>query len=177
MCSLTASADGVDPLCGNMKGWERFNPLAKNPLALLTKCIVVYCDPKLTGPNPKDNLKLMDTKLGDLLVITGQANGSYQKFLRACRALNNDFTQTGPKMDAFQTASAELGYSKLKLSNQYNDLQKYPLADTFSDTSASMLNDYHQPDCMKQINQITIDELNAAGKLLDTAQIDCGPAK
>lgn len=164
-----------DPLCANMHGVERFNPVASYPLGVITKCSSLYCDSTVSDQNVKNNLKVIDSKLTDLSTFTAQTNASFQKFKRACKALNGDLTQVGPKMDAFRTATFELGINKSKLSGAYDALQKPPLEDTFSNTSASVARDYHKPDCMNQINKTTIDGLNKAQDLLDTAQVDCAP--
>jgi hypothetical protein len=176
LASLPAHA-AEDPLCGNMQGIERFNPLARSPLTVIKKCIVVYCDPAVSDANAKANLKVIDTKLGDLTIATSQANMALQKFSRACKALNGKLEQVGPKMDNFRTASFELGIAKGKLSDQYTAIQTAPLEDTFSNTSSSMARDFGQPDCMNQINDLTIKELNAAQDLQNKAQVDCSPSK
>jgi hypothetical protein len=58
----------------------------------------------------------------------------------------------------------------------FESLQKSPEEDIFTDTGASVARVFKQPACMTQINQQTIDALNASQSLFDKGAIDCSPA-
>jgi hypothetical protein len=172
--SLPAAA--LDPLCANMHGFERFNPLARNPLAVITKCIPVYCDPNPPSAQVVQNLKDIDNALVELTVTTSQTKLSLQKFIRACKAINGDMTQTGPKMQVFKDSVMELSLNKGKLSDEYFAMQKNPLEKVIEDTGTAIARaPYNVLACQDQMNNSVIDELNAAQKVMPAADIECTP--
>jgi hypothetical protein len=78
-------------------------------------------------------------------------------------------------MDDFRTASYELSVVKGRLTLLSEKIQKAPDEDMFSDTAATMARTFKQPACMSQINQQTIDSLNAAQEAIDKSVVDCAP--
>ncbi len=143
---------------------------AEQALASLPKCRAVYCAQNADA-QAKANLKHVDEKLGELQLATAHLRAARAKFQQACRALGA--ACTGPRWDAFRTASFELGIEKGKLSALAEALQRAPEKDLFTTISSSMMAAFRQPACMNEINENTAAALTTARRLLDAAQVDC----
>jgi hypothetical protein len=151
---------------------------AQPVLATIPKCTPVYCAAE-TEVKWKDNLKRIDDMLTSLQVDIANTYAATQKFRRACVAVGGDFNAPGPKMDAFRSANYELSVYKGRITLLSEKIQKAPDEDMFSDTAAAMARTFKQPACMAQINQQTIDTLNAVDEAINKSiksADDCAPS-
>jgi hypothetical protein len=169
--SIAPSTAGPPPVCSSSSTLA--NP-AIPALSLIPGCLPVFCSSEVDA-TVRQNLKHIDDKLIELQTLLASADASWQKFSRACRAINGDLTVTGPRMVDFSNASYDLSVNKGRLSDMYDSLQTSTEEGLFSRTRDSMTRTFRQPLCMMQINTNRNNGLNAAETLINKLEINCAP--
>jgi hypothetical protein len=153
------------------------NPSASTTLSMIPACDAAVSRSQTGNPTGAVNLKHIDDVLLGLQTVNSQFDFAIQKFIRACRNLHGDLTQSGPKMDAMIDSANSLdGWrsSAKVISNAISDRNSDGnVAEMIEKTTGLVVRELRQPACMSSINQKTTELLMQAQTLISQSDIDC----